>query len=139
MRPIAIRYVRDVDAARAFYEALGMTRDYSQRPTRRGLVMWVELTGDGGTLALHSLPDEDGATIADSTGSATGKPGVTPGHSAVELSFESQEPLERVTGRLRQAGYPLETEIVDETFGRSFRVRDPEGLVIQVNENDRTL
>jgi catechol 2,3-dioxygenase-like lactoylglutathione lyase family enzyme len=137
MRPIAIRYVRDVDAARVFYEALGMTREYTERPTRRGLVMWTELTGDGGKLALHTLPDEDGAGSADTAGDddrdAKG------GHAQVELSFESQEPLEEVTQRLRAAGYALETEIVDETFGRSFRVRDPEGLLIQVNEHDRAL
>jgi catechol 2,3-dioxygenase-like lactoylglutathione lyase family enzyme len=137
MRPIAIRYVRDVDAASAFYEALGMTREYSERPTRRGLVMWTELTGEGGKLALHSLPDEDGAGRAggadDDDRDAKG------GHAQVELSFESEEPLELVTGRLRAAGHALETEIVDETFGRSFRVRDPEGLLIQVNEHDRTL
>ena len=42
-------------------------------------------------------------------------------------------------GRLRAAGYEPETEIVDESFGRSFQVRDPEGLLMQVNEHDRTI
>lgn len=122
MKPTAIRYVRDVAAAREFYEALGLAHEYSERPTRRGVVMWTELCGDGGSLALHSLPAED-------LGS----------HVAVELSFSSGEPLEAVTERLRAAGYELETEIADEAFGRSFRVRDPEGLLIQVNEHDHDI
>jgi predicted enzyme related to lactoylglutathione lyase len=120
MKPIVIRYVRDVASARPFYEALGLTRDYSTRPTRRGPVMWTEMTGDGGMLALHHRP-QDGP------------------HASVELCFEAGEPLEDVVGRLRAAGYEPETEIVDESFGRSFQVRDPEGLLLQVNENDRTI
>ena len=28
---------------------------------------------------------------------------------------------------------------MDESFGRSLRVRDPDGAWVQVNENDRTL
>jgi catechol 2,3-dioxygenase-like lactoylglutathione lyase family enzyme len=120
MKPVVIRYVRDVPSADAFYEALGLARDYSTRPTRKGPVMWTELAGDGGTLALHHLP-EDGP------------------HAAVELCFEAGEPLEDVVGRLRAAGYEPETEIVDESFGRSVQVRDPEGLLLQVNEHDRTI
>ena len=30
-------------------------------------------------------------------------------------------------------------DIVAESFGRSLRVRDPDGVHVQVNENDRTL
>jgi predicted enzyme related to lactoylglutathione lyase len=120
MKPVAIRYVRDVARARGFYQALGLRHEYSTRPTRKGSVMWTELTGDGGMLALHQLP-EDGP------------------HASFELCFEAGEPLEDVVGRLRAAGYELETEIVDESFGRSFQVRDPEGLLLQVNEHDRSI
>lgn len=120
MKPVAIRYVRDVERALGFYQALGLRQDYNTRPTRKGPVMWTEMTGDGGMLALHHLP-EDGP------------------HASVELCFEAVEPLEDVVGRLRAAGYEPETEIVDESFGRSVQVRDPEGLLLQVNENDRTI
>lgn len=120
MRPIMIRYVRDADAAQRFYRALGLAQAYSQRPDRRGTVAWTELTGDGGLLALHHLPDDQP-------------------HDPVELAFDSGEPLEDVVKRLRAAGYEPETEIVDESFGRSFTVRDPGGLLIQVNEHDRTI
>jgi predicted enzyme related to lactoylglutathione lyase len=120
MKPVAIRYVRDVERAREFYQALGLAHDYSTRPTRKGAVMWTEMAGDGGMVALHQLP-EDGP------------------HVSVELCFEAGEPLEDVVSRLREAGYEPETEIVDESFGRSFQVRDPEGLLIQVDEHDRTI
>jgi predicted enzyme related to lactoylglutathione lyase len=120
VKPVPIRYVRDMDAARRFYETLGLTHDYSTRTPRRGPAAWTELGGEGGYLALHHVPDD-----APEQG--------------VELSFEATEPLEKVSERLRSAGYQLATEIVDESFGRSFTVRDPEGLVIQVNEHDRSL
>lgn len=119
MKPNALRYVRDMEAARRFYGVLGLHEDFASRPPRHGPSMWVEL-GGGGTLALHRVP-------ADSS---------TP---AVELCLEAEEPLEAVVDRLRDNGYETETAIVDEGFGRSFTVRDPEGLLVQVNEHDRDL
>jgi catechol 2,3-dioxygenase-like lactoylglutathione lyase family enzyme len=120
VRAMPIRYVRDMAEARRFYEALGLTHDFTSRPPRRGPSRWTELRADTGGLALHHVPE--GTDCPE-----------------VELSFESGEPLEKVAGRLRAAGYELATQIVDESFGRSFTVRDPEGLLIQVNENDHDL
>jgi catechol 2,3-dioxygenase-like lactoylglutathione lyase family enzyme len=121
MRPMTIRYVKDMDAARRFYETLGLTHDFTSRKPRRGPSVWTELNGAAGSgLALHYDPD----------GSM---------RRAAELSFQSDEPLEDVVRRLRAAGYEPEAEIVDESFGRSFTIRDPEGLLIQVNENDYEL
>ena len=120
MRAMPIRYVRDMAGARRFYEALGLRHDFTSRPTRRGTSAWTEMGGEPGGLALHHMPDD-----ADCP--------------PVELSFEAGEPLEAVVARLRAAGYEPATEIVDEAFGRSFTVRDPEGLLIQVNEHDRDL
>jgi catechol 2,3-dioxygenase-like lactoylglutathione lyase family enzyme len=123
MRPMTIRYVHDMDAARRFYETLGLTHDFTSRKPRRGPSVWTELTGTPGPgLALHYA--QEGSWLA--------------GHSA-ELCFQSEEPLEDVVGRLQAAGYEPETEITDESFGRSFTIRDPEGLLIQVNENDYEL
>jgi catechol 2,3-dioxygenase-like lactoylglutathione lyase family enzyme len=122
MRPMTIRYVKDMDAARRFYLALGLTHDFTSRKPRRGPSVWTELAGAPGTgLALHYAPE--GGDIDKSA----------------ELSFQSDEPLEDVVERLRAAGYEPETDIVDESFGRSFAIRDPEGLLIQVNENDYEL
>jgi catechol 2,3-dioxygenase-like lactoylglutathione lyase family enzyme len=119
MRPMTIRYVKDMEAARRFYLALGLTHDFTSRKPRRGPSVWTELAGTHGTgLALHYVP-EGGATA--------------------ELCFQAEEPLEDVVERLRAAGYEPETDIVDESFGRAFTIRDPEGLLIAVNENDYEL
>ncbi len=121
MKPMPIRYVHDIDAARAFYEALGLTLDVAQRPPKSGPPShWLELAGSAGTLALHYIPPDSPART-------------------VELAFDSDEPLEDVVQRLRTAGFEPATEIADEAHGRSFTVRDPEGLLVQVNEHDRTL
>jgi catechol 2,3-dioxygenase-like lactoylglutathione lyase family enzyme len=122
MRAMAIRYVRDVESAQRFYQALGLTIEFaSRRPRSGGSSVWTELagTGPGANLALHRWDDDPAAGI--------------------ELAFQADEPLEHVVDRLRRSGYELATEIVDEAFGRSFTVRDPEGLLIQVNENDYDL
>lgn len=76
---------------------------------------WIELDGEGTRLALHE------------------------GGTGIALTLESSEPLEQVAGRLKALGYELETMIVDEAFGRSLTVRDPDGLEIQIAENDREL
>lgn len=133
MRPMPIRYVHDMDAAQRFYEALGLSVAFAGRAPRRGGTRWVEMVGsDGGVVALHQAEDgwgEPGSGREDQPG----------GGRALDLSFEACEPLEEVAARLRERGYPPATAVVDESFGRSFTVRDPEGLTIQVNEQDRDL
>jgi hypothetical protein len=122
MRVMAIRYVRDVAAARQFYEVIGLTLDFaSRRPRKGGAPVWTELAGSGShsNLALHQW--DEGPV------------------GRVELTFQADEPLEQVVERLREAGYEPATEIVDEAFGRSFTIHDPEGLLIQINENDYEL
>lgn len=125
MRPIALRYIHDVEAAQRFYEALGLSVTFRSRPNRLGTTNWIEMEGGPGLLALHATPDS------------------TPDDASVEpplaLAFEAEESLEDVVARLRAAGFDPETAIVDEAFGRSFTVRDPEGLLVQVNEHDRQL
>jgi catechol 2,3-dioxygenase-like lactoylglutathione lyase family enzyme len=122
MRPMTIRYVKDMDAARRFYLALGLTHDFTSRKPRRGPSVWTELAGTPGPgLALHYAPE--GSDISE----------------CAELCFQAEEPLEDVVERLRAAGYEPETDIVDESFGRSFTIRDPDGLLIAVNENDHEL
>jgi catechol 2,3-dioxygenase-like lactoylglutathione lyase family enzyme len=143
MRPIPIRYVRDLPAVQRFYEALGLRVDFAGRASRRGRTRWVELVGSSGSaMALHAADDPDalGDGWTPVAEPASTKQGVLP-HSEppVELAFEAEEPLEQVVGRLRAAGFEPATAIVDEAFGRSFRVRDPEGLELQINEHDRVL
>jgi catechol 2,3-dioxygenase-like lactoylglutathione lyase family enzyme len=113
MKVMPIRYTADVDAAVRFYEALGLSVGSASRSRQ-----WAELPAAAGTLALH---------LAEA-----GEAG------ECELAFEADEPLEKVVTRLAEAGFaPL--GIVDENFGRSFRVRDADGVWVQVNEHDREL
>ena len=112
MRVLPIRYCADVEASTRFYRALGLELGAATRPGS-----WVELPAAAGILALHTSAEHAGAC---------------------ELAFEADEPLEAVAGRLVDAGYEPEP-IVDESYGRSLRVRDPDGAYVQVNENDRTL
>jgi len=112
MKVMPIRYVRDMAACERFYTLLELSVDARQRNGH-----WTELAGSGGILALHL--DETGA------------------EPAVGLSFMATEPLEKVQARLAEAGY--ESAIMDEAFGRSLRLTDPEGLRVQINENDREL
>ncbi len=60
------------------------------------------------------------------------------GPGDIGLSFEAEEPLEKISKRLTAAGFEQEA-IVDEAFGRSLGVRDPDGVRVQINEHDREL
>jgi catechol 2,3-dioxygenase-like lactoylglutathione lyase family enzyme len=113
MRVLPIRYCADVAASTRFYRALGLELGASTRPGG-----WVELPAAAGMLALHRTDAPDAGRC--------------------ELAFEADEPLEKVADRLRSAGFAPEP-IVDESFGRSLRVPDPDGAWVQVNENDREL
>jgi catechol 2,3-dioxygenase-like lactoylglutathione lyase family enzyme len=113
MRVMPIRYARDVEAAVRFYQALGLDLQAVSRPGA-----WAELAGRGGVLAVHTAGADDAGLC--------------------ELAFETDEPLEAVVARLQSAGFACEA-IVDENFGRSVRVTDPDGVWVQVNEHDREL
>ena len=113
MKLMPIRYCADVAASTRFYEALGLTVGSSSRSGG-----WGELNATTGMLGLHVAGHADAGTC--------------------ELSFETDEPLEVVADRLRAAGFPVEA-VVDEAFGRSLRVQDPDGVRVQVNEHDREL
>lgn len=112
MRVLPIRYCVDIEASTRFYRVLGLELGAATRPGS-----WVELPAAAGILALHRSAQHAGEC---------------------ELAFEADEPLEAVVARLADAGFPAEP-IVDESFGRSFRVRDPDGVYVQVNDNDRPL
>jgi hypothetical protein len=45
MRVMAIRYVRDVEGARRFYEALGLTLDFVSRRPRKGRSAGLDRAG----------------------------------------------------------------------------------------------
>jgi hypothetical protein len=113
MRVVPIRYSADVGAAVRFYRALGLDAGPVSRPG-----VWAELPAASGMLAIHEADDAIVGTC--------------------ELAFEADEPLETIVARLRAAGFEPDA-IVDENFGRSVRVRDPDGTWVQINENERDL
>lgn len=111
MKVMPIRYVRDVDAATRFYRVLGLEPSVRQRGGG-----WVELEAAAGMRALHHSERGSGA----------------------EVSFLATEPLEDVVRRLVDAEF-VPDGIVDENFGRSVRVVDPDGATVQINEHDEEL
>lgn len=118
MRVRPIHFVPDLPAAVAFYEALGLL---AQTRSRSG--HWIELAASGGELGLH-----DAAVAADGHG-----------RSGVALNFVADEPLEVVQRRLREAGFPPEGTIIDQEWGRSLLVAAPDGMLVQIDEQDREL
>lgn len=112
MKVLAVRFTADVPAQKQFLEALGLAPRVGS--DNGG---WVDLAGDGGLVGLHTVASTDEAHAPGDTG----------------FSFEADEPLEAVAGRLHAAGFP-DAHIIDESFGRSLRVTDPEGFGIQINE-----
>lgn len=109
---LPIRYVADVEATRRFYAGLGLRGD----PVS-GLDVWAQLDADAGVLGIHD---------------AAASKGRPPG--TVELGFSTDEKLEDLAERLVADGY--EPHIVEENFGRSLRVTDPDGVVVQLQEID---
>lgn len=109
---LPIRYVADLEASRRFYAGLGLVF----RP-EASVPVWAYLNAGAGAAGIH-----DAAV-------SKGRPAGTVG-----LAFSTDEKLEDVAARLGAAGYTY--ELVDEDFGRSVRVTDPDGVVIQVQEID---
>lgn len=116
MLVMPILYVTDPDRSSAFYRALGLDLARRARPGS-----WLELQPAGGLLGLHK-------SGADGTG-------------RVELCLVAEAPLERVRDRLLGSGCPPERvgDIVDQEFGRSMEVVDPDGVRVRVDEHDHEL
>ena len=113
MNVMPIRYSADVAAATRFYEVLGLRVCARSRPGG-----WVELPAPEGTLAIHRADSDEAGRC--------------------ELAFDTTEPLEDVAARRREAGYSP-GPVLDENHGHSLRVRDPDGVWVQINRRDREL
>jgi catechol 2,3-dioxygenase-like lactoylglutathione lyase family enzyme len=118
MKLRVIDFVPDVAEAARFYEALGLLPDVRARTGT-----WMELLAAGGELDLH-----DSAVAADGEG-----------RDGFALNFVSDEPLELVERRLRDAGFVPEGTIVDQEWGRSLFVPAPDGTLVQIDEQDKEL
>jgi catechol 2,3-dioxygenase-like lactoylglutathione lyase family enzyme len=108
MKVMPIRYVSDMSVSRRFYTALGLAPD--SQPDND---YWCQLGGDAGLLALHHSVD---------------------GGNDVELTLLAEEPLESIVAQL-DTQQIAHQGITEERFGRSLRVTDPDGLVVQINEH----
>lgn len=105
MRLQPIVYVTDMASSLGFY---GRLLDALPAVTSEH---WSTFDLDGATLALHLTDEATGAGM-------------------VELSLVADGPLEQTFERMVDP-----SPIVEQPFGRSFRVSDPDGTVIQVNEH----
>jgi catechol 2,3-dioxygenase-like lactoylglutathione lyase family enzyme len=114
VKVVPIRYTHDVAAVIRFYQVLGLDLGSASRPGA-----WVEMPAASGMLAVHQAHSDKEA-------------------GQCELAFESDEPLENVAARLQDAGFET-GPVIDENFGQSLRVRDPDGVWVQINLNDREL
>lgn len=112
MKLLPIRYSSNVETSTKFYRALGLEEGPSSRPGT-----WVELPAGAGVLAIHQDTDDGGRC---------------------ELAFEAEGPLEQISSRMEAAGFEPGV-IVDENFGQSLRLRDPDGAWVQINRFDREL
>jgi catechol 2,3-dioxygenase-like lactoylglutathione lyase family enzyme len=118
MKIVTLVRVGSLERSLSFYSLFGL-KEAARRRTGR----WVELELGDAVVALHEVPvvppDADPARVS--------------------LTFESDVPLEVLTARLSSNGYPPEVPAFDEAFGRTMMVRDPDGLLIAINERDREL
>jgi len=105
-----------ISASGRFYSALGLAGGDGSRSGN-----WLELESLGGSLGLHIVRESHGD-----------------GAREVELSFVSGEPLGTVAARLAAAGFEA-GPIMDENFGRSMVIHDPDGAAVQINELDPEL
>lgn len=111
MRVQTIVYVSAMDPAVEWYRKV-----LGSEPVTHGS-HWASFRVGDANLALHYVEETAPA-------------------GRVELSLVVAQPLENLVARLASLGITPQRGIVDETFGRSLQLRDPEGLFIQVNEHD---
>ena len=108
-------FVSDVARSTAFYQALGFELERTQ--VNGG---WAELRFGDAKLALHGMEP-------------------LPPEGRVKLCFSLEGSLDALLMDLRAKGLPAENFVLDEAFGRSLRVCDPDGLTIQFDEFDPSL
>ena len=111
LRLLAIVYVSDMARSFAFYRALGFVGELPEGDAP----VWLPMQLGGFPLALHTV-------------------GELPHGGQVGIAFSADD-LDAVAADLRVADIEIARPIQDEPFGRSLVVRDPDGLLIQINEH----
>lgn len=108
---VTIVYVTDMKRSYDFYCALGFEGDL---PAGEPPV-WLPMKLGSMPMALHSVSEL--------------QPG---GQVGIALNTDD---LDSVAEGLRVLAIPIVRPIQDEMFGRSLVIRDPDGLLIQINEH----
>lgn len=108
---VTIVYVMDMKQSYDFYSALGFEGDLPAGE----LPVWLPMKLGSVPMALHSVSEL--------------QPG---GQVGIALNTDD---LDAVADRLRALGIPIVRPMQDEVFGRSLVIRDPDGLLIQINEH----
>ncbi len=114
LKLMPIVYVREMARSLDFYLALGLQADYLQRDG-----VWSSLRAGDASLGLHVLDPLPPLQETD----------------RVALALVSDGPLEALVARLDEQGVTPARGIQPESFGRSLLLRDPDGLLIQVNQH----
>ena len=120
MRPYVLLYVTDVARSQAWYERLGFAPRRQGRHGTWAELLWTGSEGEGFLLYLHGNPEARPAGFA------------LPG-------FEVSGPLEDVAARLALLSCGETPAIVDEGFGRTLNLRDPDGYEWQLVEHEPEL
>lgn len=114
LKLMPIVYVSQMARSLDFYLALGLQPDYLQRDG-----VWSSLKAGDAALGLHTLEPLPPLQETD----------------RVALALVSEGPLEALVERLAAQNIAPARGIRDESFGRSLVLRDPDGLLIQVNQH----
>ena len=130
LKLMPIVYVREMARSLNFYLALGLEADYLQRDG-----VWSSLKAGDALLGLHVLDPFPAAHDGSPSTADDGSPSPTQQTGRVELALVSQKPLETLVAHLTEQGIVPARAIRQEPFGRSLLLRDPDGLLLQVNEH----
>ncbi len=139
--PMPIIYTNFFDDAVDFYQRLGF-----QLTARDRVSKWAELRMGDMLLGIHEASTSDATDTHDAGDPAQpAHPPETARNKArqpppITLSFDCQDVLENVLLYLVDRRiYLLGAPIVDEAYGRSYSIRDPDGREIELVERDRDL
>jgi hypothetical protein len=140
--PMPILYTNFFNDAIDFYQRLGFQLTACDQASR-----WAELRMGDMLLGIHEASAPGATGAHDDTGNseqaghhadAACKKAVQP--PPITLSFDCQDVLENVLLYLVDRRiYLLGAPIVDEAYGRSYSIRDPDRREIRLVEQDRNL
>ncbi|MEM7134826.1 MAG: VOC family protein [Chloroflexota bacterium] len=116
MSIMVLVFANDIDSSIVFYQMLGL--DLTLRSKSGG---WAELELGDAILALHRMQERR----------------VRVEYPAIDLCFVTHIPLEILVDRFRRLDVTIVRDILDEGFGRTLVISDPDGNIISINENDQ--